>query len=85
MELEDTVDLMLSDDYKDRFLAEHHQVRERYIKLYNLISACDEERLDFEPSCPRHILHGQLCAMGAYKDFLTARAEIEGIDIGVEL
>lgn len=85
MQLSDTVGLMLSDDYKERFLAEYHQVRERYIRLYDMISAADEGRLDFEPSCPRYILHGQLCAMGAYKDFLTARAEIEGIDLGAEL
>lgn len=32
-ELKDTVELMLSDDYKDRFLAEYYQTHIRFTKL----------------------------------------------------
>ena len=34
MELKDTIDLMTSDDYKDRFKAEYYQTKIRYNKLY---------------------------------------------------
>ena len=33
MELKDTVDLMISDDYKERFRAEYYQTKDRYNKL----------------------------------------------------
>lgn len=35
MELKETVELMNSVDYKDRFIAEYHQVKIRYEKLKN--------------------------------------------------
>ena len=81
MELKDTIDMMTSPDYKERFKAEFYQLENRIIKLHDMIEAWDAGELDFEPSCPRHILHGQLCAMYAYKDFLRERAVIEGIEL----
>ena len=33
MELKDTIDLMQSDDYKERFKAEYYQAKIRYDKL----------------------------------------------------
>ena len=33
MEFKDTVDMMLSDDYKERFKAEYYQTKERYERL----------------------------------------------------
>ena len=37
MQLKDTVELMLSDDYKDRFKAEYYQTKIRYDKLHKMI------------------------------------------------
>ena len=37
MELKNTVDLMLSDDYKDRFKAEYYQLSIRFKKLKNMV------------------------------------------------
>ena len=34
MELKDTIDLMTSEDYKDRFKAEYYQTKIRYDKLH---------------------------------------------------
>lgn len=81
MELKDTVDGMLSEDYKERFKAEFQALDIRVIKLHDMIEAWDEGKLDFEPTCPRHILHGQLCAMYAYRDYLIERSYIEGIEL----
>lgn len=79
--LKDTVDLMLSDDYKDRFKAEYLQTKLRYEKLNIMIDHLDVGSLDFQPKCPRYILMTQLDAMGEYLEILTARAQIEGIDL----
>lgn len=37
MELKDTIDLMLSEDYKDRFKAEYYQTKIRYDKLHKML------------------------------------------------
>lgn len=79
--LGDTVDGMLSDDYKERFRAEFKQLSIRIDKLHAIVEAWDEGTLDFEPSCPYNVLHGQLCAMYAYKSYLRIRADIEGIEL----
>lgn len=79
--LKDTVELMLSDDYKDRFKAEFLQTKLRCEKLSIMISHMDVGSLDFQPNCPRYILMKQLETMAEYLDILTARAQIEGIEL----
>lgn len=37
MELKDTIDLMTSEDYKDRFKAEYYQTKIRYDKLHKML------------------------------------------------
>ena len=37
MELKDTIKLMNSDDYKDRFKAEYYQTKIRYDKLHQML------------------------------------------------
>ena len=37
MELEDTIEDMLSSDYKRRFIAEYNQLKIRYDKLRNMV------------------------------------------------
>lgn len=80
-ELRETVDLMLSEDYEERFLAEFYQLKIRYTKLRNMLDKWDNNELDFEPTCPRDIYNKQIEAMEAYLDILSDRAEIEKIDI----
>lgn len=81
MELKDTVDMMTSDDYKERFKAEFYQLGNRIDKLHNMLEQWDEGKLTFVPTCPRHILSKQLGAMCAYEDALVERARIEGIEL----
>lgn len=51
LELKDTVELMLSSDYKDRFKAEYYQAIIRHDKLHAMIKRYEEGTLDFKPSC----------------------------------
>ncbi|WP_407461854.1 crAss001_48 related protein [Methanobrevibacter sp.] len=79
--LKDTVELMLSDDYKDRFKAEYFQTKLRYDKLNRMIVKADAGTLEFEPDCPLNMLRAQLESMDVYLHMLAVRAEKEGIDL----
>ena len=77
--LKDTVDGMLSTDYKERFKAEYHQVRIRYNKLHTMVTHWDE--LNFIPMCDKEIYEKQLEAMLKYMLILSTRAEIENVEL----
>lgn len=81
MELLDTVELMVSDDYKNRMKAEYLQTKIRYDKLHKMIVKYESNTLDFEPSCSLELLKKQASAMGQYLYCLERRAEIEGIEL----
>lgn len=81
MELLDTVKLMESDDYKERFKAEYLQTKIRYDKLLKMIVKYESNTLDFEPSCSIELLKKQASIMGQYLYCLEMRAEIEGIEL----
>lgn len=80
-DLKETVDLMLSDNYKDRFKAEFWQLKIRYAKLKLMLDKWDNGELDFTPSCPREMYNRQIVFMESYLDILADRAEIEGIKL----
>ena len=81
MELSKTVELMESDDYKDRFKAEYYQTKIRYEKLHKMIVKYEAGTLDFTPNCPISVLKAQKSAMGNYLYSLEIRAEIENIEL----
>ena len=81
MELKDTIKLMNSDDYKERFKAEYYQAKIRYDKLHKMLVKYEARTLDFELSCPPEILEKQACYMGNYLRTLEVRAEIEKIEL----
>lgn len=80
-ELKDTVDLMNSSDYKERFQAEYLQTKIRYDKLHKMLVKYEAGTLDFKPTCPILVLQNQKSFMGNYLKQLEIRAEIENIDI----
>lgn len=80
-ELKDTVELMTSEDYKERFKAEYYQLKIRYEKLKVMLDKWDNGELDFEPTCPREIYDKQIEGMEIYLDVLKDRAEIEGVNL----
>lgn len=81
MELDDTINGMISDDYKERFIAEYQQIAIRCNKLDNLIRLYKSRELEFTLNCSIDLLTSQLCAMKEYKELLEIRADIEGINI----
>ena len=79
MELKNTVEMMESADYKERFKAEYYQLEIRYKKLAAMLEQWDNETLAFVPTCPRSTYNIQIRAMSDYLAGLEARAAIEGI------
>lgn len=78
-DLKDTVELMTSDDYKERFKAEYFQTKIRYNKLHQMLVKYEAKTLSFTPTCPVTKLMEQKRYMGEYLKCLEIRAEIEGI------
>lgn len=81
MELKDTVEMMNSEDYKERFRAEYCQLVIRYGKLRYMLERWDEGTIKFQPTCPRSTYNMQIEAMANYIAVLEARAVMEGIDL----
>lgn len=92
-ELKDTIQLMESDSYKERFVAEYWQTKIRYEKLKafnNKIEAAERTRTSYfecvkidaqKHDCPIEVLQEQQHKMGEYLHLLEVRAVIEGIDL----
>lgn len=83
MRLNETVTLMTSEDYKDRFKAEFYQLFNRYLSLQNMLNDWSNERLSFMPTCPRSTYEMQLKAMYDYLSILEARAIMENIELDI--
>lgn len=81
MELIDTNEMMISDDYKERFRAEYYQVVIRYKKLQAMLDKWDNGNLKFEPTCPRSTYNLQIKAMTDYIAVLEARAVMENVEL----
>lgn len=80
-ELSQTAEMMSSTNYQERFLAEYHQLRIRYLKLKEMLENWDKGMLTFEPTCTRATYNFQIRAMGDYLAVLEIRAQLEGIEI----
>lgn len=77
MELKDTVDMMLSEDYKERFKAEYYQLVNRRKGLMTMLEKWENGTLDFKPVCIKDIYKAQLDAMESYIAMLEIRAYFE--------
>lgn len=81
MELKHTISLMLSSDYKERFIAEYLQLKIRRDKLLAMCEKWDNGKLEFTPTCPREFYDDQLKYMNDYLIILQKRGTAEGIDL----
>jgi hypothetical protein len=85
MELKETVELMNSVDYKDRFIAEYHQVKIRYEKLKNFCNKIEVETMlgkeVTKHDCQLELLREQQKYMGLYLSILEKRALIENVEL----
>lgn len=77
--LNETVALMLSESHEDRFKAEYHQLKYRYLRLRKVIEDYDD--LNFTPKSPKEVLLEQAAYMQRYMIHLEYRAELEGIKL----
>lgn len=85
MELRETIEMMNSADYKERFKAEYCQVVIRYQKLNAMLEKWDKGELNFNPTCPRSTYNMQITAMTDYIAVLEARAVMEHIELDTTL
>ena len=81
MELKDTIEMMQSADYKERFKAEYYQTKIRFEKLGAMIMKYHAGKLEFTPTCPIDLLEGQMKAMQTYLGYLESRANIESVQL----
>ena len=90
MELENTLDLMLSPDYKNRLKAEYWQTKIRYEKLKRRNTEWEAYRLTnvmqavaAKSKTPREVLQQQQQerVMGEYLHLLELRAVLEGVEL----
>ena len=81
MELKETIEMMTSTDYKERFKAEYYQLEKRVINLTIMLNNYWEGSLQFKPKCSYDLLHEQLVHMKNYKRILEERAKIENIEL----
>ena len=84
MELKNTIELMLSNDFKERFKAEYHQLNNRIAGLQGMLIKYKQGTLDFVPNCSYDLLQTQLVFMKAYRNILEERAKIENIDLTLD-
>lgn len=81
MDFNDTIALMQSEDYKERFKAEYYQTKIRYDKLHKMIVRYEADKLEFTPNCSIELLKKQASAMGSYLYCLEVRAVVENIEL----
>ena len=81
MQLKDTIELMISEDFKERFKAEYYQLLIRLDGLTSMLIKWENNMLDFEPKCSKETLENQVIFMQGYIGILRLRAQIEEIDL----
>lgn len=84
MILAETINGMVSEDYKERFIAEYQQLVIRYNGLKKMLDNWDRNELAFVPTCPRNTYNMQIKAMTDYIAVLEARAVMEEINLQEE-
>lgn len=92
--LMETIDLMTSDDYKKRFLAEYWQTRIRQEKLRNFCDKIEAAELmtGYKKAipcpahdCPLELLREQQSLMDELCKLYQIRAIIEGVDLDMPI
>lgn len=86
MELKETIELMCSNDYKERFKAEYYQLKIRYEKLKNFCNKIEASFLNSKCVEPKHdcsleLLREQQSQMGKLLHVLEIRAVIENVEL----
>lgn len=83
MQLKDTINLMCSEDYQERMLAEYQQTYIRFVNLRRLIVEYAQGKLDYTPKHSLEMLQLKFNAMGDYLEILFTMLLKEGIPLDV--
>ena len=70
-----------TNNYKQRFINEYVELKDRYNKLHKMLIKYDAGRLEFTPTCPIDMLRKQKSLMGQYLNVLEVRAMIEDVEL----
>ena len=81
MKLQDTVELMNSADFKERFKAEYYQLKIKTEGLRTMLDKYKNGTLNFTPNGSYELLFTQLVYMELYLDKLEERAKLENIEL----
>ena len=75
------IELLNSENFKDRMKGEYLFVKNKYDKLHDMIVRYEAGTLEFKPTCNLDILKRQASAMANYIYSLEVRAQIEDVDL----
>ena len=81
MKIQDTIKMMTSEDFKERFRAEYFQLVNRIEKFSITLDGYRKNTLKFIPKCTLKLLDGQMNTMIMYRTHLEESAKIEGISL----
>ena len=70
-----------TNNYKQRFINEYVELKDRYNKLHKMLVKYDAGKLEFTPTCPIDMLRKQKSLMGQYLNVLEIRAMIEDVEL----
>lgn len=70
-----------TNNYKQRFINEYVELKDKYIKLHKMLVKYDAGKLAFTPTCPIDMLRKQKSLMGQYLTVLEVRAMIEDVEL----
>ena len=70
-----------TNNYKQRFINEYVELKDKYIKLHKMLVKYDAGKLEFTPTCPIDMLRKQKSLMGQYLNVLEVRAIIEDVEL----
>ena len=79
MDLMQTKEMMVSEDFKERFRAEYFQLKLRLEGLERMLVGYKNGTLSFKPICSYDLLKSQARIMAVYLETLEHRAEVEQI------
>lgn len=75
------MNLLNSEDYKERMKGEYLFIKDKYENLHRTIVKYDAGTLGFDLTCSIGLLRDQAAAMGQYLYLLEVRAQIEGVEL----
>lgn len=68
-------------NYKQRFINEYVELKDKYTKLHKMLVKYDAGKLEFTPTCLIDLLRKQKSLMGQYLNILEVRAIIEDVEL----